>query len=491
MEKQRWYVAIDLKSFYASVECADRQLDPLTTCLVVADRSRTEKTICLAVSPALKAYGLPGRARLFEVMAKLQDVNAQRLQRALRGGYVLRQGGAPVLLGESFDSQALDADPSLAVECIIAPPRMARYMEVSAKVYGIYLRYISREDIHTYSVDEVFMDVTDYLATYRMDAHALTVTILRDILYETGLTATAGIGTNLYLAKVAMDIVAKHSQPDKDGVRIATLTEETYRGLLWAHQPLTDFWRIGHGTAKKLQSRLITTMGDLARASLYDQSWFYKTFGIDAELLIDHAWGIETTRMTDIKHYKAQSTSISEGQVLTCPYPYDQARIIVQEMAESIVLQLTAKHCVTNQVALAIDYDRENVDAGHYMGPVSIDHYGRKLPQPTHGSVRFSPATNLGSRIIAATAALFDDIINPALLVRRITISAGGLAETHDELQLDIFATTQAQVDEANLQETLLNIKQRFGKNAILRATSYMDGATMRDRNGQIGGHKA
>ncbi len=489
-DKRRYYAAIDLKAFYASVECIDRHLDPLTTNLVVADGSRTDKTICLAVSPSLKSFGIPGRPRLFEVIQRVKEVNAERLAKARRVGLAMRgQNGSP-FIASSYDLTALNNDPSLEVTYITAPPRMARYVELSAKIYATYLKYIAPEDIHPYSIDEVFIDLTNYLATYRMTAHELTMTMIRDVLYETGVTATAGIGSNLYLAKIAMDIVAKKMKPDKDGVRIAELDEISYRELLWDHRPLTDFWRIGHGTARKLERHMIYTMGELARTSTYDQEWFYKTFGIDAEILIDHAWGIEPTTMEDIKSYRPSTTSLCEGQVLTRPYSHEEARLIVQEMADSLVLQLAGKGFITDSLTLDVCYDRENV-TGSYQGEVHIDHYGRAVPKPVHGSTRLIPPTNLGSKIISAATAIYDRITDPQLLVRRITIGAGNLTEDGVSVQLDMFTDTESAEKEKNLQTTLLDLKSRFGKNAVLRGTSYMDGATMRERNGQIGGHKA
>ncbi len=489
-EKRRYYAAIDLKSFYASVECIDRCLDPLTTNLVVADSERTEKTICLAVSPALKTLGIPGRARLFEVIQKVREANVIRLAKAIRAGMVLQGQNGRSFIAGSYDLTALNSDPALEITYIIAPPRMARYVEISAKIYAAYLKYIAPEDIHVYSIDEVFIDLTNYLAAYHMSAHDLTMTMIRDVLYETGITAAAGIGSNLYLAKIAMDIVAKRMKPDKDGVRVAELDEITYREQLWDHQPLTDFWRIGQGTARRLARRMITTMGELARVSTYDQEWFYKTFGVDAELLIDHAWGIEPTRMEDIKQYRPSTNSLCEGQVLTCPYPHEKARMIVQEMAESLTLQLAAKGVVTDSLTLDICYDRENISNG-YQGETYTDPYGRRMPKPVHGGIRLNPPTNLGSRLIAEAVGIYDRMTDPHLLVRKITIGAGNLTEEHGMMQLDMFTDIQRAEKEKRLQATVLDIKTRFGKNAVLRGISYVEGATMRQRNGQIGGHKA
>ncbi len=491
-ERKKTYICIDLKSFYASSECVDRGLDPMTTNLVVADLSRTEKTICLAVSPSLKAYGISGRARLFEVVAQVKKVNEERMKTAIRLKKVAKdENGKYAFAGSSFDDPAIQADPSIELSYIVAPPRMARYMEVSAQIYATYLKFVSPDDILSYSIDEVFMDITGYLKTHRMTAQEFVKTMIREVLFTTGITATAGIGTNLYLAKIAMDIVAKKIPADKDGVRIAELDEESYRYELWDHKPLTDFWRIGGGTAKKLASRNITTMGELARMSTYDEEWFYKTFGVDAEILIDHAWGLEPCTMEDIKAYKPSTTSISEGQVLSCPYEYEKARLIIKEMADSVVMQLVGRNLVTDSITIDIGYDRENVDRGEYIGAVCTDHYGRKIPKPAHGSIKLQPPTNLGSKILPAVTELFDRIADKQLLVRRLTICAGRLSEDNGAYQIDMFTDIEAEEREKKLQEAMLTIKNRYGKNAILRATSYEEGATMRDRNGQIGGHKA
>lgn len=488
---QRTYLAIDLKSYYASAECAARHLDPLTTNLVVADASRTEKTICLAVSPSLKAYGIPGRARLFEVVQKVKEVNAARLREATRLRKAVYKDGKPTLTSASYDSLALSSDPSLAVDYLIAPPRMAYYEKVSRQIYGIYLKYIAPEDIVVYSIDEVFIDATAYLSHYHMTAHDLAMTMVREVLYTTGITATAGIGTNLYLAKLAMDITAKHAAPDKDGVRIAELDEESYRYLLWDHKPLTDFWMTGPGTVKRLEKHGIHTMGELARYSLHYQDTLYKEFGVDAELLIDHAWGLEPCTMKDIKAYKPETKSISEGQVLACPYTYDKARIIIQEMADSLVLQLTDKGLVTDSLTLDVGYDRENCDNGKYHGPVHIDHYGRTVPKGAHGSTRLDNPTNLGSQLIQAAVSLFDQIANKTLTVRRITIAANRVVKDEGIFQVDLFTDTKKLEKEKQLQEVMLGIKKKFGKNAVLKGTNYLDGATMKERNKQIGGHKA
>lgn len=491
MSQHRVFSCIDLKSYYASAECCARHLDPLTTNLVVADASRTEKTICLAVSPSLKAYGIPGRARLFEVVQKVKEVNAQRLREAARLRKAVYKDGVPTFASSSYDSLALSADPSIAVDYLIAPSRMAYYEKVSRQIYGIYLKYIAPEDIVVYSIDECFFDLTSYLSHYHMSAHDLVKTMIREVLYTTGITATGGIGTNLYLAKLAMDITAKHAAPDKDGVRIAELDEERFRYLLWDHKPLTDFWMTGPGTAKKLEKHGIRTMGELARYSLNYQDILYKEFGADTELLIDHAWGLELCGMKEIKAYKPSTNSISEGQVLSCPYEYSKARIIVQEMADSLVLQLTDKGLVTDSLTLDVGYDRENCDNGTYHGPVHIDHYGRTVPKGAHGSVRLDNPTNLGSQLIKAAATLFDQITDKTLTVRRITIAANRVVKDEGIFQVDLFTDTSKLEKEKKLQDVMLGIKKKFGKNAVLKGTNYLDGATTRERNKTIGGHKA
>ena len=455
MSQRRVFSCIDLKSYYASAECCARHLDPLTTNLVVADASRTEKTICLAVSPSLKAYGIPGRARLFEVVQKVKEVNAQRLREAVRLRKAVYKNGVPTFASSSYDSTAL-SDPSIAVDYLIAPPRMAYYEKVSRQIYGIYLKYIAPEDIVVYSIDECFFDLTSYLSHYHMSAHDLVKTMIREVLYTTGITATAGIGSNLYLAKLAMDITAKHAAPDADGVRIAELDEESFRYLLWDHKPLTDFWMTGPGTVKKLEKHGIRTMGELARYSLNYQDILYKEFGVDAELLIDHAWALESCGMKEIKAYKTNTNSISEGQVLSCPYPYDKARIIVQEMADSLVLQLTDKGLVTDSLTLDVGYDRENCDNGTYHGPIHIDHYGRTIPKGAHGSVRLDNPTNLGSQLIKAAATLFDQIADKTLTVRRITIAANRVVKDEGILQVDLFTDTTKLEKEKQLQEVML-----------------------------------
>lgn len=456
-KQQRTYIAIDLKSFYASVECIERGLNPLTTNLVVADPSRTEKTICLAVSPSLKAYGIPGRARLFEVQQKLREIK-QRTGKE--------------------------------VEYIIAPPQMARYIEVSADIYATYLKYISPEDIHVYSIDECFMDVTNYLDLYQLSAKELAVKMILDVLSKTGITATAGIGTNLYLSKIAMDIVAKHVDADASGVRIAELDELTYRRLLWDHKPLTDFWRIGGGIAGRLENNGLYTMGDIARASVHHEDLLYGMLGIDAELLIDHAWGYEPCGMEEIKNYEPSTNSISSGQVLQYPYDFHKARIIVQEMTELLVLDLVDKGLVTDNLTLTIGYDRSNVEEGIYQGEVKNDRYGRTIPKSAHGTANLGTTSCSTKKIMTAIMELYDRIVSKELLVRRVTLSANHLVEESYE-QLDLFTDPAELAKERKMQEAMLSIKKKFGKNAILKGTNFEEGATTRDRNNQIGGHRA
>ena len=495
---ERTYVAIDLKSFYASVECVERGLDPLTTHLVVADASRTEKTICLAVTPALKAYGVPGRARLFEVVQKVSEVNAHR--RLLDPG--------KTLTGKSTDAEALRQDPSLALDYLAAPPRMALYMQTSAKIYGIYLRYVAPEDIHVYSIDEVFIDATPYLRTYGVDGPGFARMLIREVLRETGITATAGIGTNLYLCKVAMDIVAKKMPPDESGVRIAVLDEMTYRQLLWDHQPLTDFWRVGSGIAKRLARYGMYTMGDVARCSLgrpgecQNEDLLYRLFGVNAELLIDHAWGVEPCTMADIKAYRPENNSISSGQVLTCPYTWEKAGLVLREMADSLSLTLVERGMVTGQLTVTVGYDVESLTGNSgYRGPVTVDRYGRKIPKHAHGTVNLPRKTASTRLITQAVMELYAGITDRALLIRRLTIGCGLTPEEEAAdpcPQLDLFADMEAQqLEEASLarekrrQQAMLGIKRRFGKNAILRGMDLEEGATTLARNAQIGGHRA
>jgi DNA polymerase V len=495
-------VAIDLKSFYASVECVDRGLDPLSTNLVVADVSRTEKTICLAVSPSLKSYGIPGRARLFEVVQRVREVNRER------------QSHAPQyrLTGKSFHDAELKSHPEYAVDYITAPPRMARYIDYSTRIYQIYLRYIAPEDIHVYSVDEVFMDVTSYLKTYKMTAHELTIKMIREVLSETGITATAGIGTNMYLCKIAMDIVAKKMPADADGVRIAELDEMSYRRLLWNHQPLTDFWRLGKGIAKKLAAYNIVTMGQIARLSLTNEDFFYKLFGVNAELLIDHAWGYEPCTIDLVKAYRPETNSLCTGQVLTCAYDVDKARVVVREMADNLSLDLVDKRLVTNQLVLTIGYDIEcltnpNIRA-KYTGEVVTDHYGRAIPKHSHGTINLAEHTSSSKLICEAVMSLFDRIVNPDLLVRRMTITSNRIVSEDTivkkdcPIQLDLFTDYDEQqriaqkeaedrAKERRMQEALLSIKKRYGKNSVLKGINFAEGATAIERNQQIGGHKA
>ncbi|HCG36533.1 MAG TPA: DNA methylase [Clostridiales bacterium] len=496
------YIAIDLKSFYASVECMERQLDPMTTNLVVADLSRTEKTICLAVSSALKAYGVPGRARLFEVVQKVKEVNAQRKSRA----------PGRSLTGASSNDSEVRANPSLALDYIVAKPQMALYMKRSTEIYNIYLKYVAPEDIHVYSVDEVFMDVTHYLNTYHCTARELTMTMIRDVLKTTGITATAGIGTNLYLCKIAMDIGAKRIQPDKNGVRIAELDEMSYRRQLWEHRPLTDFWRVGRGYAKKLEANGMFTMGDVARRSILDEASLYKLFGINAELLIDHAWGWEPCTIADIKAYRPESNSIGSGQVLQCPYPNDKAKLIVREMTELLVLDLVSKGLVTDQVLLTVGYDIENLSDPDirktYDGPVTADHYGRSVPKHAHGTANLYRQTSSTRLIVEAMMGLFDRIVNPKLLVRRINVTANRVVPESEAAkapaveQLDLFTDYEAEREkrrqedaalerEKRMQYAMLHIQEKFGKNAILKGMNLQEGATTKERNAQIGGHKA
>ena len=508
MAKQKTYIAIDLKSFYASVECKERNCDPLTTNLVVADKSRTEKTICLAVSPSLKSYGIPGRPRLFEVVQKVKEVNNNRRRKAPNRTFT----------GSSYDSTELNANPELEIDYIVAPPRMAYYLEYSSKIYSVYLKYIAPEDIFPYSIDEVFIDVTNYLNTYQMTARELAMTMIQDVLKTTGITATAGIGTNMYLCKIAMDIVAKHIEPDKDGVRIAELDEMSYRRQLWNHRPLTDFWRVGKGYAKKLEEHGLFTMGDIARCSigkpneLYNEELLYKLFGINAELLIDHAWGYEPCTMEQVKAYKPETNSVCSGQVLHCPYDFDKAKLVVKEMTDLMVLDLVDKGLVTDQVVLNVGYDIENLTdpdrSRKYKGDVTIDRYGRRVPKHAHGTTNLNRQTSSTMLITDAVMELYGRIVDKNLLIRRINITANRLVDENSAKkeekyeQLDLFtdykAKEQEQVKEEEalerekrMQQTMLTIKKKFGKNAILKGMNLQEGATAKDRNEQIGGHKA
>lgn len=488
--ESRKYIAIDLKSFYASVECVERGLDPLDTCLVVADMSRTEKTICLAVSPALKSFGMGGRPRLFEVVQRVRNVNRERNARGAK----------------STSLKELQQNPQLAVDYLVAPPRMAHYIKYSTIIYQIYLRFVAPEDIHVYSIDEVFIDVTEYLRLYNLSAHNMAMKMIRAVLAETGITATAGIGTNLYLAKIAMDIKAKKMPPDADGVRIAELDVMSYRREMWEHAPITDFWRVGRGIARRLAGMGLLTMGDVARCSLSHQAYLYKQFGINAELLIDHAWGLEPVEMKQIKGYRPETHSISTGQVLTEPYPADKARIVTMEIVDSAALSLVDKKLVTSQIVLHIGYDAENLMRpeirDRYDGRVTTDFYGRQVPFHAHGTVNFDTPTSSALIMIAKVRELYDRIITPYLAVRRITVSFNKL-ETESSAkkparQLLMFEEVPATeppeeqlVKERRSQEAILKIKKMFGKNAILKGLNYEDGATQKERNKQIGGHKA
>ena len=507
-QENRVYIAIDLKSFYASVECRERRLDPLTTNLVVADESRTEKTICLSVSPAMKAYGVPGRPRLFEVVQKVREANARRRTAA--------PGRA--LTGSSWDSNELNRFPERSISYITAPPRMALYMEYSTRIYNIYLKYIAPEDIHVYSIDEVFMDVTAYLGTYRLTARELAAKMMQDVLQATGITATAGIGSNLYLCKVAMDIVAKHIEPDQNGARIAELDEMTYRRLLWNHRPLTDFWRVGKGYARKLEEHGIFTMGDVARCSVgkpndyHNEELLYRLFGVNAELLIDHAWGWEPCAMADIKAYKPAANSIGSGQVLQCPYDSGKAKLIVREMTDLLVLNLVDKGLVTDQLVLTVGYDIENLTdpeiRKRYQGEIVTDRYGHKIPKHAHGTANLDRKTSSTMLILDAVMDLYDRFIDHNLLVRRIYVTACHVTEESAASeqpafeQLDLFTDYQAleqkkQEEEAKLnrekqlQQAMLGIQKKYGKNAVLKGMNLEEGATARERNRQIGGHKA
>ena len=503
-KKQKIYIAIDLKSFYASVECKERKLDPLTTNLVVADSSRTEKTICLAVSPSLKQYGIPGRARLFEVVQKVEAINNERKRLAPKHEF----------FGSSFNDIELKKDKSLKLDYIVATPRMAYYMKYSTDIYKIYLKYFSKEDIYVYSVDEVFCDVTDYLMMYNMSAKELVTKVIKDVYDTTGITATAGIGTNLYLAKVAMDIVAKHVKPDKNGVRIACLDEMMYRKILWSHRPITDFWRVGKGYSKRLEKYRIFTMGDVAKISIENEEVLYKLFGINAELLIDHSWGWEPVTIKDIKSYKPETNSISSGQVLHCPYNYEKTKLIVKEMTELLTLDLVQKNLVTSQMVLTIGYDTESLTnpeiSKFYNGEITIDRYGRNVPRHSHGTVNLDHKTSSTKLILEAVMNLYENIINDKLLVRRINVTANNvvnISEVQEQNknnnfeQMNLFFNykeldkkrkeeKKKEKDEIELQKTMLNIKKKYGKNAILKGMNFEEGGTTIKRNEQIGGHK-
>lgn len=493
------YIAIDLKSFYASVECVDRGLDPLDTNLVVADPTRTEKTICLAVSPSLKSYGIPGRARLFEAIQKVREVNAQRKYKA--PGHSFSH--------ESYFHSELIKDPSAELTFITAPPRMAHYMEVSTRIYNVYLKYIAPEDIHIYSIDEVFIDATDYLKTYGLTPHELAMKMVLDVLETTGITATAGIGTNLYLCKIAMDIYAKHCEPDKNGVRIAELDEMSYRRILWDHRPLTDFWRVGRGISKKLEEHGMYTMGDVARCSVgresdyYNEDLLYKLFGVNAELLIDHAWGWEPTEISDIKSYRPESSSLSSGQVLQEPYEFSKAKLVLKEMADLLSLELVSKRIVTDQIVLTVGYDIESLKKS-YSGAVETDRYGRKIPKTAHSSENIGRYTSSTKLICETAMKLFDRIVDKELLVRRMYIVANHIITENDAekereyIQLNLFSDTGKQEAEENelkkekdMQKAILKIKSKYGKNSIIKGMNLKEGSTALERNRQIGGHKA
>lgn len=501
--KQRTYIAIDLKSFYASVECRDRGLDPLDTNLVVADESRTDKTICLAVTPSLKSCGLSGRCRLFEVKQKVKEVNAARRLDAPKRR----------LEGSSYLFSELRKNPSLELDFIIAPPQMARYMEISTKIYGIYMKYVAPEDIVVYSIDEVFIDVSDYLGTYKLTPHELAMKMILDVLKTTGITATAGIGSNLFLSKVAMDVMAKHIPADKNGVRIAELDEMKFRRELWTHRPITDFWRVGRGIAKKLEANGMFTMGDVARCSLINEDLLYKLFGKNAELLIDHAWGWEPCTVAAIKAYKPSDSSLGSGQVLHCPYEAEKAKLVLHEMADLLVLDLVDKGLVTDQIIITVGYDIENLTDPErrkkYHGPVVTDGYGRQIPKHAHGSINLDAHTSSTKKIITAAAELFDSIVDSSLLIRRMNITANHVISEAEAAgmnkggeQLDLFTDfaalekqreqEKAELEqEKKMQHALLDIKKKFGKNAILKGMNLEEGATAKDRNEQIGGHKA
>lgn len=511
--EDRKYIAIDLKSFYASVECVDRGLDPLNTYLVVADESRTSKTICLAVSPALKSHGVPGRPRLFEVEQIVNEINATRAMNA----------NLKKLSGKSYAMRLVNQRKDIGIKYYIAKPRMARYIEVSKQIYGVYLRYVAPEDIHVYSIDEVFIDATPYLRTYSMTPKELAMKMISDVLDETGITATVGIGTNLYLAKIAMDIVAKHIEANADGVRLAELDELSYRRLLWGHTPITDFWRVGKGYKKRLASVGIHTMGDVARCSLggrgdfHNEDLLYKLFGVNAELLIDHAWGVEPCRISDIKAYTPSSNSINSGQVLKEPYNFCEARIVVSEMADALSLDMVEKGLLTDGISLTIGYDVENISDPHrrvrYKGEIIKDGYGRLIPKPAHSSCNLGDYTNSSDVIVRTMLGMYDRIVGKDMFIRRITIVANNVLKSRvvaDKVrensksveQISLFDIREDRTkedstkndnssDEESIAKAMLKIKKKYGKNAILKGTSYQEGATARERNSEIGGHKA
>ena len=518
---ERIYAAIDLKSFYASVECVERKLDPLKVNLVVADLSRTEKTICLAVSPSLKAHGIGGRARLFEVVQRVKEINDRRFRAADEKGLLPKdEQGNSRFASSSFFAPALEEDPALELSYLVAPPRMRLYETYSTKIFSIYLKYVAPEDIHVYSIDEVFIDLTRYLHTYSMTPYELTMAMIREVLYTTGITATAGIGTNLYLAKVAMDIVAKHIPPDQDGVRIAELDESSYRELLWCHRPLTDFWRVGRGYARRLESLGLYTMGDVARASLQpvQKALLYHTFGVNAELLIDHAWGWEPVTIEQIKAYRPRSNSLSSGQVLKEPYPFEKGGLIIKEMTELLAQDLVRKGLVTRQLVMTVGYDRASLktEEGEYLvastgrpytGRVAADYYGRPAPRYAHGTQGLERYTNSARKLTAAASALYERITDPELVIRRVSIAVCGLI-AEEEIppdkpeQLSFFEDYTEQENrrreeerqddkERRLLRAMLRLQDRYGKNAVLKGMNLLEGGTTRERNGQVGGHKA
>ena len=493
---ERTYFCIDLKSFYASVECRERGLDPMTTNLVVADESRTEKTICLAVTPALKAYGISGRARLFEVVQKVKEINYQRKNALIDGKFT----------GKSFDDKELKRNPGLELTYIAAPPRMAYYMQYSSKIYDVYLKYIAPEDIYPYSIDEVFCDVTRYLKLYNMSPKELLTKMIQDVFETTGITATGGIGTNMYLCKIAMDIVAKHTKPNKNGVRIAELDEMSYRKLLWDYRPITDFWRVGKGYAKRLEQNKMYTMGDVARCSVENEDLLYKIFGINAELLIDHAWGWEPCTLEMAKSYVPETKSISSGQVLHCPYDYEKTKLIVKEMTDLLALDLVNKKLVTNKLVLTVGYDIENLTNPNirklYNGEITTDWYGRKIPKHAHGTINLKEKTSSSKIITEAMMELYERIINKNLLSRRIYVVADNVESESKPVknnfeQINLFTNYEekeqektVRYKEKKLQEAVINIKKKYGKNAVLKGMNFENGGTTIDRNRQIGGHK-
>ena len=496
MENQRIYVSIDLKSFYASVECRERGLDPMTTNLVVADSSRTEKTICLAVSPSLKAYGIPGRARLFEVVQKVKIINSERKRKIKNRDFI----------GSSYSDIELKKNPNLELSYIAAPPRMSLYMKYSTGIYNVYMKYFSPDDVYVYSIDEIFCDITGYLKTYNMTPKELVSMVIQDVYQTTGITATAGIGTNMYLCKVAMDIMAKHAEPDKNGVRIAELDEMSYRKKLWTHRPLTDFWRVGKGYAKKLEQRRIFTMGDVAKISVENEELLYRLFGVNAELLIDHSWGWEPVTIESVKSFKPATNSISSGQVLHCPYDYEKTKLIAKEMTELLTLDLIEKNLVTNQIVMTIGYDIENLSnpaiSNYYKGEVTVDRYGRKVPKHAHGTINLDHKTASTKVIMEAVMKLYERIINDKLLVRRIYIYANNVINEKDVKekeyeQIDLFTNYEEikkerehEKAEKEIQKAMINIKRKYGKNAIIKGMNLQEGGTTIERNGMIGGHK-